>query len=255
MTRMVGGWPVRQQQNHWPLSRQLTRLPWVGAARGAGRLLVLSISISVIYAIGMRIAILDYQAGNLTSVQQALSHLGHPSQVTSDAAELARADKVIFPGVGAAGSCMANLRKAGLDCALRTIVRSGTPLLCICVGMQLLFDRSEEDGGVDCLGVLPGTVRRFRPDDATIKVPHMGWNPVLLAPDPLWDGIATGTAFYFVHSYYCDPAAQVAQIATSDHGIPFCAGVRRGALAAVQFHPEKSGPAGLRLLDNFLRQS
>ena len=120
----------------------------------------------------MRVAILDYQAGNLTSVQRALAHLGHASEVTSDARILARAERVIFPGVGAAGSCMANLRSAGLDAALTAIVAAGTPLLCICVGMQLLFERSEEDGGVDCLGLLPGTVRRFRPGDAALKVQY-----------------------------------------------------------------------------------
>jgi glutamine amidotransferase len=203
----------------------------------------------------MRVAILDYQAGNLTSVQQALTHLGHASEVTSDARVLANADQVIFPGVGAAGSCMANLHAAGLDVTLRDIVRAKTPLLCICVGMQLLFDASEEDGGVPCLGILPGTVKRFRPADPAIKVPHMGWNPVTVIPDPLWAGIPADTAFYFVHSYYCAPAPGVAQIATSDHGGTFCAGVRHGALAAVQFHPEKSGPAGLLLLQNFLTQT
>jgi glutamine amidotransferase len=200
----------------------------------------------------MRVAILDYQAGNLTSVQRALAHLGHGSQVTSDARILARADKVIFPGVGAAGSCMANLRSAGLDGALNAIVAAGTPLLCICVGMQLLFEASEEDGGVACLGLLPGTVKRFSPSDAAIKVPHMGWNQVALDGDPLWSGIADGTEFYFVHSYYCAPGPAVQRIAEAEHGQPFCAAVRRGALAAVQFHPEKSGPAGLRLLENFL---
>jgi glutamine amidotransferase len=202
----------------------------------------------------MRVAILDYQAGNLTSVQRALAHLGHRSEVTSDARILARADKVIFPGVGAAGSCMANLRAAGLDGALRSIVAAGTPLLCICVGMQLLFERSEEDGGVACLGLLPGAVRRFRPGDPALKVPHMGWNQIAMAADPLWAGIPPGTAFYFVHSYYCAPGPAVGSIASAEHGEAFCAGVRQGALAAVQFHPEKSGPAGLRLLENFLAQ-
>ncbi len=203
----------------------------------------------------MRVAILDYQAGNLTSVLRALAHLGQEAEITSDAQRLAHADKVIFPGVGAAGSCMANLHAAGLDAALRALVAAGTPLLCICVGMQLLFERSEEDGGVPCLGLLPGTVKRFRPRDHAIKVPHMGWNPPTLADDPLWRGIPAGTDFYFVHSYYCDPGPAVSRIATAEHGEPFCAGVRQGALAAVQFHPEKSGPEGLRLLANFLAAS
>jgi glutamine amidotransferase len=204
------------------------------------------------YAVAMRVAIIDYQAGNLTSVSRALAHLGHDSEVTSDPAAIAKADKVIFPGVGAAGSCMANLRSAGLDRSVRAVVAAGTPLLCICVGMQLLFERSAEDDGVPCLGILPGEVRRFAPADAAIKVPHMGWNPVELAPDPLATGIADHSHFYFVHSYYCAQSVGVEWIATSDHGQRFCAGVRRGNLAAVQFHPEKSGPAGLRLLANFL---
>jgi glutamine amidotransferase len=201
----------------------------------------------------MRVAIIDYQAGNLTSVSGALAHLGHASQVTDDPAVIARADKVIFPGVGAAGSCMANLRAARLDQAVRDVVAAGTPLLCICVGMQLLFERSAEDQGVACLGLLPGEVRRFAPSDATVKVPHMGWNPVELTPDPLTAGIADRSHFYFVHSYYCAPAPGVQWIAASDHGQRFCAGVRRGNLAAVQFHPEKSGPVGLKLLENFLK--
>jgi glutamine amidotransferase len=201
----------------------------------------------------MRVAIIDYQAGNLTSVQRALAHLGQASEVTADPAVIAAADKVIFPGVGAAGSCMANLRSAGLDRALAQVIAAGTPLLCICVGMQLLFASSEEDGGVPCLGAIPGSVRRFAPTDATLKVPHMGWNPVRWErPDPLWAGIANDTPFYFVHSYYCAPGADVAPLGTSDHGERFCASVRRGNLAAVQFHPEKSGTAGLKLLANFL---
>jgi glutamine amidotransferase len=202
----------------------------------------------------MRVAIIDYQAGNLTSVQRALAHLGQAAEVTADPAVIAAADRVIFPGVGAAGSCMANLRAAGLDQALQHVIAAGKPLLCICVGMQLLFASSEEDGGVACLGLVPGAVRRFRPADRSLKVPHMGWNPVRWEhPDPLWDGIANDSPFYFVHSYYCDPAAGVAPLVTSDHGQRFCAGLRHGNLAAFQFHPEKSGPVGLKLLGNFLR--
>src|SRR4051812_11464430 len=202
----------------------------------------------------MRVAILDYQAGNLTSVERALAHLGHVAEVTSDPAVLARADRVIFPGVGAAGSCMGHLRAAGLDHALRPVIAAGKPLLCICIGMQLLFEHSEEDGGVDCLGVLPGTVKRFVASDPSIKIPHMGWNAVTLAADPLTAGIPDGSHFYFVHSYYCapTPAAGTTLLAESEHGVRFCAGVRHGNLAAVQFHPEKSGPAGLKLLGNFL---
>lgn len=200
-----------------------------------------------------RIAIIDYEAGNLTSVQRALAHLGHTAEVTADPGRIAAADKVIFPGVGAAGSCMANLRKGGLDEALRAAIDSGRPVLGICVGMQLLFEFSDEDDGTPCLGVLPGVVERFLPEDAAIKVPHMGWNRVEHHGDPLFAGIERGSRFYFVHSYYCAPDTSVDVIAESDHGGRFCAAVRQGNLAAVQFHPEKSGPVGLRLLDNFVR--
>lgn len=199
------------------------------------------------------IAIIDYDAGNLTSVQRALRELGAESCITREPSVIAAADRVIFPGVGAAGACMASLRATGMDDALRDAVARGAPVLGICVGMQLLFERSEEDGGVDCLGLLPGTVRRFRPAERALKVPHMGWNPVRFADgEPLAAGIAPGSAFYFVHAYFCDPDPALAAIATSDHGEPFCAGVRRDALVAVQFHPEKSGPVGLRLLRNFV---
>lgn len=201
----------------------------------------------------MRVVILDYQAGNLTSVQRALHHLGMEAEVTGDPATVCAADRIIFPGVGAAGACMANLRAAGLDQALRTVIAADKPVLGICIGMQLLFEHSEEDGGTACLGLLPGTVRRFRPTDAAIKVPHMGWNRLQWqVTDPLAAGIPADSNFYYVHSYYCAPAAGVTVTAISDHGQGFCAGVRRGNLAAVQCHPEKSGPVGLRLLQNFL---
>jgi glutamine amidotransferase len=202
----------------------------------------------------MRVAIIDYQAGNLTSVQRALAHLGQAAEITSDAATIASADQVIFPGVGAAGSCMANLRAGKLDEALGQVIAAKKPLLCICVGMQLLFERSEEDGGVPCLGVIPGAVKKFALSDPALKVPHMGWNPVRWEQDdPLWRGIPQDTPFYFVHSYYCSPKTADTTLATSDHGGRFCAGVRRESFAAVQFHPEKSGEAGLALLGNFLR--
>lgn len=202
----------------------------------------------------MRVAIIDYQAGNLTSVQRALTHLGHASEITADPAVIANADKVIFPGVGAAGSCMANLRAGRLDQALAQVITAQKQLLCICVGMQLLFEQSEEDGGVPCLGIIPGVVKKFALGDPALKVPHMGWNPVHWEKnDPLWHGIPQDTPFYFVHSYYCAPQADDTTLATSDHGGRFCAGVRRGSFAAVQFHPEKSGEAGLALLGNFLR--
>lgn len=204
---------------------------------------------------GMSVAILDYNAGNVTSVAHAVRRLGFDAEITADHDIIAEADHVIFPGVGAAATCMLVVRERGLDDALRTAVASGKPVLGICVGMQLLFEHSEEDGGVDCIGLLPGRVRRFELDDPALKVPHMGWNPVTFASDePLAKGLvgAADTACYFVHSYYCDPDPSVTVIATTDHGHPFCVGVRQDNLVALQFHPEKSGPVGMSILSSFL---
>lgn len=201
----------------------------------------------------MRVAIIDYNAGNLTSVARAVRHLGHEAEVTAVPERIASADRVVFPGVGAAASCMAGLRERGLDQALREAVGRGDPVLGICVGFQLLFGHSEEDDGVDCLGLLSGSVVRFRPVDPALKVPHMGWNPVSCPfPDPLFAGIPARSAFYFVHSYHAVAGAGTRIIAEAEHGLRFCAGVRRENLVAVQFHPEKSGPVGLKLLGNFL---
>ncbi len=199
----------------------------------------------------MATVILDYDAGNQTSVLRALAHLGHAAAITADPAAVAAADRVVFPGVGAAGSCMARLRERGVDGALRAALARGVPVLCVCVGLQLLFEHSEEDD-TPCLGLLPGRVVRFRPADPAIKVPHMGWNPVTWTPgEPLAAGI-DGASMYFVHSFHAVPGPGVRVVAESDHGGRFCAAVRRDNLVAAQFHPEKSGPAGLRLLANFL---
>lgn len=200
----------------------------------------------------MRTVILDYDAGNLTSVRRACSHLGHEAAVVRDPAAVDAADRVIFPGVGAAGQCMGSLGALGLDGALRRAIAAGKPVLAICVGLQLLFEHSEEDGGVPCLGLLPGRVVRFRPADRAVKVPHMGWNAVDFAPQEPLGRDLPGRHCYFVHSYYAVPGPGVEVVATSDHGGRFCAGVRRGNLAAFQFHPEKSGAVGLALLARFL---
>lgn len=203
----------------------------------------------------MTVAILDYNAGNVTSVANAVGKLGFEADVTFDHDVIANADQVIFPGVGAAATCMQVIRERGLDIALTNAVTSGKPVFGICVGMQLLFDHSEEDGGVDCLGLLPGKVRRFELDDPSLKVPHMGWNSVQFVDDePLAAGLvgAADTACYFVHSYYCDPDPSVEVIATTDHGHDFAVGVRKDNLVALQFHPEKSGPVGMKILSNFL---
>ena len=200
------------------------------------------------------IAIIDYQAGNLTSVQLALESLGAVGEITADPARLRAAERVLFPGVGAAGSAMRTLRATGLDRAIRETVAAGTPFLGICLGTQILFESSEEDGGVDLLGLLPGRVRRFRPRDPRTKIPHMGWNQMRrLRQHPLLAEVPGNSDFYFVHSYYPDPADTADIIGLTDFADgAFASMVARGNLAATQFHVEKSGPVGLRLLRNFL---
>lgn len=201
------------------------------------------------------IAILDYRAGNLTSVRYAFEALQAEVRITSDPADVAAAERIVFPGVGAAGAAMANLRALGLVPAIREAIAAGKPFLGICVGTQILFDRSEEDGGTATLGVLPGQVRLFRPDDRRVKVPHMGWNQLRFRRGhPLLAGIPDGTDFYFVHSYYPAPADPADVIGTTEYaGLAFAAMVGRANVAATQFHVEKSGPAGLRVLENFTR--
>ncbi len=194
------------------------------------------------------IAIVDYGAGNVTSVKLAFAAIGAEAAVVRDPAEVLRAERVVFPGVGAAASAMANLRANGLDSAVREAALSGRPFLGICLGMQILFERSEEDGGTECLGVLRGNVRRF-PQTPGFKIPHMGWNSVSARGGA--DGwLADGDEFYFVHSYYAE--INPATAAETDYaGVRFSAAVRKGALFAAQFHPEKSGRTGLALLKAF----
>jgi glutamine amidotransferase len=202
------------------------------------------------------LAIIDYRAGNLTSVRLAFEALGIEAQITDDPAAVRRASRVVFPGVGAAGAAMENVRRLGIGDAIRDAIAAGTPFLGICVGTQILFDASEEDGGTTCLGVLPGRVRLFRPSDARDKVPHMGWNQVAFRPPvhPVLDGLAGGSEFYFVHSYYPDPARPEDARGVTDYaGTTFASIVGRGNLLATQFHPEKSGRTGMRLLANFAR--
>ncbi|MFW5856354.1 MAG: imidazole glycerol phosphate synthase subunit HisH [Planctomycetota bacterium] len=201
------------------------------------------------------IAILDYEAGNLTSVDLAVREAGGDPKVTQDPADVRAAERVIFPGVGAAGHCMENLRRLGLDRALREAVESGKPVLGICIGIQLLFERSAEDGGVECLGILPGEVVPFDfPEDAHVKVPHMGWNEILpTKAHPVLAGVEPGDECYFVHSYHVQPERGqliLAECKYADYLFP-CA-VEQHNLVATQFHPEKSGPVGLQILRNFL---
>ena len=205
------------------------------------------------------LAVIDYGMGNLQSVASALSRAAPEAdvRVTSDPEEVARADRVVFPGVGAIGECMNEVRRLGFDQLLRAQVASDKPVLGVCVGMQALLQRSEENGGVDCIGLLPGQVRFFgQPltDTAgrTLKVPHMGWNRVHHREHPLWAGIEQDARFYFVHSYYVDAADPAQVAATCDYGLPFAAALQRDNLFAVQFHPEKSHTAGLQLLHNFV---
>jgi len=202
------------------------------------------------------IAIVDYRAGNLTSVARALEHLGHQCEITDQPERIASAERVILPGVGAAGATMDNLRALGLERVLRDeVIARGKPFLGICIGIQILFDRSEEDDA-PCLGVVAGQVARFpnQLDGRMLKVPQIGWNRVRQAkPHPVFSEISDNTHFYFVNSYYPIPDDPAVTIATCEYGVNFTAAVARGNLVATQFHLEKSGAAGLRLLDNFCR--
>lgn len=214
-----------------------------------------------------KVAVIDYGMGNLHSVAKAVEHVGRnvSVSVTSDAATILQADHVIFPGVGAIRDCMHEIRRLGVDAIVAEVIKS-KPLLAICVGMQALMDSSEENDGVECLGLVSGNVRRFRNAGATspsqslvdedgnrLKVPHMGWNEVQQVQEhPLWKGIDDGSRFYFVHSYYVELAENGKAAGVSRYGIEFTAALSKGNIFAVQFHPEKSQHSGLQLLGNFL---
>jgi glutamine amidotransferase len=199
------------------------------------------------------ITIVDYNAGNLRSVKRACDAAGVDSVLTQEPEGVLAASRVIFPGVGAAKSAMDTVRSRGLDEALREAVRRGTPVLGICIGAQIILDRSEE-GDVDCLGLLPGSTKRFRLEDPRLKVPHIGWNEVRVEkPHPLLAGLAPGDELYFVHSYYPSPSDGQQVYATADYGGRFCCALGRRNLFATQFHPEKSGPIGLDLLARFAK--
>jgi glutamine amidotransferase len=197
------------------------------------------------------IAIVDYGIGNLGSVIKGFRHAGAETVLTSDPAEMRAAEALVLPGDGAFGATMDEVRARGLVPVLRDAASSGQPLLGICIGMQLLFEESEEHGRHAGLGLLPGRVRML--PDATLPVPHMGWNRLARRREhPLLDGIDEGAHVYFVHSYYCD-AAPDCVLASSDYGIDFAAIVGRGSVLGVQFHPEKSQAVGLRMVANFVR--
>ncbi len=197
------------------------------------------------------IAIIDYGMGNLRSVSKAFEVMGHQAIVTRDAASLQNASHVVLPGVGAFGDCMSNLRQYGLIEPIRTAIQSGKPFLGICLGFQLLFTESEEFGKHEGLDIFPGRVRAFSKDQP-LKVPHMGWNQVhIQRPCPLFDGIADGAHWYFVHSFFVDPGDKQVTATTTTYGIPFASSIWKDNVVACQFHPEKSQRSGLRLMKNF----
>lgn len=202
----------------------------------------------------MPIAVINYGAGNLPNAVRAMRAVGADLIVTEDPAVVAAAEAVVLPGVGATADTMRSLRALGIAQVLPDVVASGRPFLGICVGMQVLLAASLEFGQHDCLGIVPGTVRRL-PDEAG-KVPQIGWNQVRYAPaaadHPLFAGIPDGSDFYFVHSYYCDLDDPTIVAARTDYGLSFPSVLIRDTVAAVQFHPEKSGRWGLQLLRNFV---
>jgi glutamine amidotransferase len=201
------------------------------------------------------IAIIDYQMGNLRSVQKAFERLGHEAVITDDPAALARADRIVLPGVGAFCDAMAELARRGFVAPIREEAAAGKPILGVCLGLQLFFDVSYEDGEYEGLGLIPGKVVRF---DAShgLKIPHMGWNQITIRRrPPILEGIEDGAYFYFVHSYYGVPENSGHTAATTDYPLPFCSIAWKDNLYATQFHPEKSQQDGLRLLDNFARRT
>lgn len=199
------------------------------------------------------ITIIDYKAGNLTSVKRGLDHLGLENQISADPRVVSQAERLIFPGVGQASAAMRVLQERGLDQALREAFQRGTPILGICIGCQIILDHSQE-GDTACLGLLAGQCLRFQPGDPALKIPHMGWNTVTpVRPHPLLAHLRPGDEFYFVHSYYPQPADPAQIYATADYGGSFPAAIGRDNLFAVQFHAEKSAAPGLQLLANFER--
>ena len=199
---------------------------------------------------GPCIVIVDYQAGNLRSVQKALERFGARAVITSDAGEIGLADGMVFPGQGANDSAMRHIKAKGLVEPIKEFVSSGRPFLGVCLGLQLLLDGSDE-GVEPSLGVIGGRARRLPPG---LKSPHMGWNQVELSVrHPVFDGVPSGSNFYFVHSYYADPEDRSVVAGSTEYGITFCSAIAWDNVLAVQFHPEKSGGVGLKLYRNFVR--
>jgi imidazole glycerol-phosphate synthase subunit HisH len=199
------------------------------------------------------IAVINYGAGNLRSVVNAINHLGYEASITSSPDEILAAQAVFLPGVGAAGDTMASLEKLGLTSTIHKLVDENRPLFGICIGLQILFTGTEEGGWYKCLDIIPGRVKKL---PAGLKIPHMGWNQVKLKKaHPLFADIADGTNFYFVHSYYGQPEDESVAIGGTEYGISFCSALAKGNLVATQFHPEKSADSGLRVYRNFLRMA
>ena len=197
------------------------------------------------------IVIIDYGAGNLRSVINALRTLGHEPEVGSSPRQIALATAVILPGVGAGGPAMEELDKLNLSDALRRRVEQKLPLLGVCLGLQLLMSATEEGGLVPCLGIVPGLVKML-PEDG--KIPHMGWNQVKqVKAHPIFEGIPDNANFYFVHSYYAEPEGESSVIGTTEYGVNFCSVLAKDNLIATQFHPEKSGANGLKFYANFIK--
>ncbi len=202
------------------------------------------------------IAIIDYEAGNLKSVERALKKLGFPCRITQDKKEILNSERIIFPGVGAAGKAIANLTHLGLDTVLKQYFESDKPFLGICLGSHIILDKSEEND-TQCLGLIEGNVKLFPNPlffrkNERLKIPHMGWNSVCLNKrHPVLEGIRPSDEFYFVHSYYPMPASDKFVIGTTDYGIEFPSIIGDKNLIAMQFHPEKSGKPGLKILNNF----
>ena len=200
------------------------------------------------------IAMIDYDAGNIKSVEKALLLLGQEVEVTGDPERILKAEKVILPGVGAFGDAMENLKRAGLDEVIRRVAAKGTPFMGICLGLQLLFERSDEAPGAKGLGLLEGEILKI-PDQEGLKIPHMGWNSLELRNQSgLFSGLEEDPYVYFVHSYYLHADDPSVVSSTTEYGVRIDASIQRGKLFATQFHPEKSGRTGLKMLQNFVAQ-
>jgi imidazole glycerol-phosphate synthase subunit HisH len=208
---------------------------------------------------GKRVIVLDYGAGNLRSVARAIEQVGFTADVSGDPRALDDADAVVMPGVGAAADTMRHLQSRGFVQPLRQYIADERPFLGVCMGMQALLSVSEEGGEHPCLDVVPGRVRKLPSTNGggtSLKIPHMGWNSVSqVGEHPLFAGIPDGSYFYFVHSYYPDPADESLVIGETEYGVRFASAIARGSLAATQFHPEKSGRCGLQMYRNFLTRA